>query len=350
MLPLATLNDGASPLLKLKGILMKVSKNNVFLPESLSEYVANMSAEDMGELRVLIYVLSEKEDKDTSEIAGALSMDEQEAVAAVAFWRGMGLLKAGGRASIKSTVKEPAKKASEEKTPLPASVRDTDTRTYTGEEIERIMQEKPELVSLLDFAQARLERVFSPSDVAKLVYLEDYILMTAPMIMRVIDYCVESDKKSMRYVEKTALSIYDEGIQTYEALESYFENKKKAKSNEGTVRRILGIGERNFTSAEKAHIAKWFGEYESSTELIEYAYEKTIASISKPSVPYMSKLLMTWHEKGFKTVKDVENGRNAGTDIRNIDLSGFDEAIPAKKEENHENKAGLDLDDFFENN
>jgi hypothetical protein len=39
------------------------------------------------------------------------------------------------------------------------------------------------------------------------------------------------DKKSMRYVEKTALSIYDEGIETYAALEEYFEKKKKTKNS-----------------------------------------------------------------------------------------------------------------------
>ncbi len=324
---------------------MKISKKDVFLPQNVADYVVNMQG-DPNELRVLVYVLARDGDAESAAVALALGMDEQDVISAVSFWRGMGLLSVGGKTD---TSKSEAKNTGTAKN-IPASVRDTDTRTYTGEEIARIFEQKPELQSLLDFAQTRLEKVFSPSDVAKLVYLEDYVLMTPPMIMSVINYCVDMDKKSMRYVEKTALSLYDEGINTYEALEAYFDKKKKAKSDEGLVRSIMGIGERNFTSAEKAHVSKWFGEYGSTPELVTLAYEKTIASISKPSVPYMSKLLQRWHENGYKTVSDVENGASARRGNGNMDIGAFDEAIPAVKTRNPDNKAGLCLDDFFENN
>ncbi len=324
---------------------MKISKNDISLPEKLGDYVVNMSPEESGELRVLVYILAKKEDADTSDIAAELDMPETDVIAAVSFWRGMGLVSTGKRTSSKT----PIKAAQTEKVNIPASVRDTDTKTYTGEEIAEILEKKPEVASLLEFAQMRLERVFSPSDVAKLVYLEDYILMTPPMIMKVIDYCVDMDKKSMRYVEKTALAIFDEGIQTYAALEEYFEKKKKSRSEEGIVRRIIGIGERNFTSSEKAHISKWFGEYESTPELIALAYDKTIASISKPSLPYMSKLLQRWHENGYKTANDVQNSASVKNPNGGIDLAAFDEAIPKVGTEGGNNKAGLNLDDFFEN-
>lgn len=323
---------------------MKISKNNISLPEKLADYVVNMSADDSGELRVLVYVLARDGETDTAEIAENLGMDETEVITAVSFWRGMGLVNAGKKTAVRKSEKS--------KTELPPSARDTDTRTYTGEEIAAILENKPEISSLIDFAQNRLGRIFSSSDIAKLVYLEDYILMSAPMIMRIIEYCVDMDKKSMRYVEKTALSIYDEGVETYEALEEYLDKKKKAKSNEGCVRSIMGIGERNFTAVEKAHIAKWFGEYESTPELITLAYEKTIAGISKPSIPYMSKLLQSWHESGYKTPEDVKNSRvsaKGGT----IDIASFDEAVAAAKKSGTGSGAdtddALNLDDFFEN-
>ncbi len=325
---------------------MKISKKDISLPEKIADYVVNMQ-DDPNELRVLVYALSSKDGIESSETAAALGMDEQDVISAVSFWRGMGLLNVGGKTDMGQI---PANSTADTVKSVPASVRDTDTKTYTGEEIARLFEQRPELHSLLDFAQTRLGRVFSPSDVAKLVYLEDYVLMTPPMIMSIIDYCVELDKKSMRYVEKTALSLYDEGINTYEALEEYFDKKKKAKSNEGLVRSIMGIGERNFTSAEKVHISKWFGEYESTCELITLAYEKTIASISKPSVPYMSKLLQRWHESGYKTVDEVNNGAAAARGTKNTEQGAFNETIPAVKKHNTDNTAGLSLEDFFENN
>lgn len=324
---------------------MKISKNNVSLPEKLSDYVVNMSPEESGELRVLVFILASGEGIDTAEIADKLAMPETDVVQAVSFWRGMGLVNVGKKTAVKAEKDNIIEKKPE----VSPSHRDTDTRTYTGEEIADILEKKPEVASLLDFAQARLERVFSPSDTAKLVYLEDYILMTPPMIMKIIDYCVDMDKKSMRYVEKTALSIYDEGIETYAALEEYFEKKKKTKSEEGIVRNIMGIGERNFTAAEKVHISKWFTEYESTEELISLAYDKTIASISKPSVPYMSKLLQRWHENGYRNAQDVKNASSSAKSKNGIDLASFDEAVPSVKAEGTGNAAGLDLDDFFEN-
>ncbi len=323
---------------------MKVSKKGISFPERVAEYVAGMQSGDENELRVLVYILAKPDRTDTEDVAEALGMDEQDVVSAVSFWRGMGLVNAGSKVSAGGCAGKGNTKAN-----IPDLVKDTDTRTYTGEEIADILEKKPELNSLLEFAQTRLERVFSPSDTAKLVYLEDYILMTPPMIMKIIDYCVDMDKKSMRYVEKTALAIYDDGIETYEALEEYFEKKKKAKSEEGIVRNIIGIGERNFTTAEKVHIAKWFDEYKSSKELITLAFEKTVASISKPSVPYMSKLLQRWSESGYKTAADVENGKTQGKSGKNIDLSSFDEAIPAVKKEQNTDSSALDLEDFFEN-
>ncbi len=336
---------------------MKINRKNAFLPPDLEDYVTNMSASDLDELRVLVYVLS-KEETDTEEIQNVLGLSETEVVSAVSFWRGAGLIAVSGKGSRKIQNADPKKdtpdgeadkKNKETPAKLSASARDTDTRSYTGEEIARILEEKPELLSLLDFAQNRLEKVFSPSDISKLVYLEDYVLLTAPMIMRIIDYCVEIDKKSMRYVEKTALSIYDEGICDYDALEAYFERKRSAATAEGTVRRIVGIGARSFTSKEKEYISRWFDEFHSSEELITLAYEKTIANISKPSLAYMSKLLEVWHSKGYKTAFDVKEGAAASESKSGLDLDMFDEAS-AKKGDNKKGKqAGLDLDDFFEN-
>lgn len=333
---------------------MKVTGKGIQLPPSLTEYIINMSQGDTDELRVLVYVLSRDSETSTEEICKALTLSETEVISAVSFWRGAGLIASAGKARKKTSDRNPAEDAetSVQQKPLPASVRDTDTKTYTGEEVARIMEEKPEIASLLDFAQERLEKVFSPSDISKLVYLEDYVLLSAPMIMSIIDYCVEIDKKSMRYVEKTALSIYDEGICDYASLEAYFEKKRAAKSSEGVVRRIMGIGERGFTSKEKEHIAKWFSEYKSSEELITLAYEKTISNISKPSVPYMSKLLASWYEKDYKTPEDVEAGKaqSANTDGRKINLDAFDEAAKNTSSAKEDSKKpGLNLEDFFEN-
>lgn len=334
---------------------MKVTKNNAALPKVLEEYVINMTEKDTDELRVLVYVLSREEETDTAEMAEALGIEETEAVSAVSFWRGMGIIQVSGRVRGK---KQGSKKtqmpgeqaatndAEKKSKSIPNSVRDTDTRSYTGEEIAALL-ERSEVNSLHDYAQRRLGKTFSHSDSECLARLLDYVLLTPEMVMLIVEYCVENGKNSMRYVEKTAISIYDEGIRDYEALVTYFEKKKAAKSNEGTVKRIMGINDRSFTSKEKEHISRWFEDFGFGEEMISLAYERTIANISKPSIPYMSKLLELWHGKGFKNALDVENERKDSTSAGAINLESFDEASKPGAVNNSQD--GLDLEDFFEN-
>ena len=94
---------------------MKVSKKNISLPEKLADYVADMSGEDSGELRVLVYVLSGGDGMDTAEIAERLGMAEQDVVSAVSFWRGMGLLTSGTRAAAQKNVQNAKNDESAEK-------------------------------------------------------------------------------------------------------------------------------------------------------------------------------------------------------------------------------------------
>ena len=339
---------------------MIISKKAAALPSSLGEYVVNMSEGETDELRVLVYVLACDGEINTDDMASALGMDETDVISAVSFWRGAGLIAVKGKTSAterKNAVKKESSDAAKDSSEpasgttekLANSVRDTESRSYTSEEVARIISSGSEIQSLRDYVQQRLGKILSAADDASLVRLIDYILLTPEMIMLIVEYCVENGKNSMRYVEKTAISIYDEGVRDYEALVAYFDRKKAAKSNEGLVRRIIGSGERSFTSKEREHISNWFEWFsENREELITYAYEKTIANISKPSIPYMSKLLELWHSKGYKSVADVENGRISDKASSRIDLDAFDEASNSGVAAGANNTA-FNLDDFFEN-
>lgn len=334
---------------------MKIRKNKISLPQELSEYVKEMTDADTGELRVLVYLLSKEEETDYDEISNELKLDKTDVISAVSYWRGAGYVSVENKTgiSVVSTAGQNAKQNNSlviNTDSLKNSVRDFDSKTYTGTELANLM-EKPDNGSLLNFARERLEKpLLSPKENSDLIYLMEEVLLSPNMLMRIIDYCAEINKKSVRYVFKTAIDLADNhNIKTYEELEKYFEKKKAAQSAEETVRSIMGIGERNFTALEKRHIKKWFEEFNSSKELIEYAYEKTITNISKPSISYMSKLLEKWFELGCKSVNEVENQKKSQQNTKNLDLATFDEAVPQKDIKKSDSAVGLDLDDFFEN-
>ena len=78
----------------------------------------------------------------------------------------------------------------------------------------------------------------------------------------------------------------------------------EAKSWEGEVKRVLEIYGRSLVSKEKEFCESW-RLYNISPELIHFAYEKCIEKTAKLSFPYINKILLSWHQKGIKTVAEA---------------------------------------------
>ena len=66
-----------------------------------------------------------------------------------------------------------------------------------------------------------------------------------------------------------------------------------------------------------------------STELIHYAYEKTVEQINKLSFAYISKILDSWKSSGF-------------TDVKSVKAAEY--AFRSKKDKHDRNYSGSDTD------
>ena len=114
-------------------------------------------------------------------------------------------------------------------------------------------------------------------------------------------------------------------------LEKYIKDRESFKSVETKLRQVFGLGERSLSSREKENFERWTIEWQFGIDVIKKAYEITVDKISKPSVPYVNKILSNWQSKGYKTVDDVEG------------------AIEAYREKKNESEAsGFDTNEFFE--
>ena len=58
---------------------------------------------------------------------------------------------------------------------------------------------------------------------------------------------------------------------------------------------------------EREYIAAWVG-MGLSDELIRMAYERTVYQKKAMNWPYMNKILLSWHQAGYKTPQQVEAG------------------------------------------
>ena len=93
------------------------------------------------------------------------------------------------------------------------------------------------------------------------------------------------------------------------------------------VERAFGIPHRKPSDKETEFAYKWVTEWEISFELLKEAYNICIDGKAKLSMPYINKILESWHSSGIKTPADIQkeskkqsSAKNASATY-NIDLA-----------------------------
>lgn len=268
----------------------------ILLPREVLPRLKDASCE---ELKILLYFFAEP-DTSVSDAARELGITVARAESAVSFWRGAGIFVDG-----------------EEKKKRVAS--DTSAyRNYDSATISSTLKNNSDFAMVCELARERLGKMtLTKNDFSSLLYLFDFAGIPAPVICGIIEDCCANGKKNLQYIFKTSLSLYEEGIDTYDKFEEYLSKRAAVNSDIGKLRKLCGMGDRALTSKEKKFFECWFGEWSLSFEMVKLAYEKTIDSTGKLSTVYMNGILRRWHESGFETPEDVKTGeasRNGNTD------------------------------------
>ena len=194
---------------------------------------------------------------------------------------------------------------------------------YTGAQILAFVERNKDFRALCCECEAVLGKSFTAQDYKNVQQLKEHFKFSDEFILLLLEHCVESDKANWAYIRKTASNLYDEGISSYSKLEEHFSARRNKRSLEYKIRKLLGIGEREFTKNEKAFIEKWIG-LKISIELITKAYEITVEKTGKISYSYMGKILDNWQITGIKTVQDVENSLEEYKNKQKLSTSTFD--------------------------
>lgn len=285
------------------------------LPADVKRYISNAGK---SELAVLLAVSGGGE-ADVSAVASLCNLTEAEVTEALAFWRGAGIINTDATSSEK-------KESVAAKAPSPKSY------SMTGMEIERVCGENPTLRTTIEKCQTIFGKVFGTSESGVFVYLYDHLRLDCEYILLLASYCKRTGHDSVRYFEKTALSLFDRGIDTVGKLEKYFMDENRRGELEGIVRRLYGMGARALTSTEKEYLRVWSSEWDTSEELIEAAYEEMMKNLPAPKMSYENKILKNWHDAGVKTVAEAKEKGLIGA------------AKPGKSD----NGPSFDLGEFFE--
>ncbi len=287
-------------------------KNGILnIPASVTDCLTGATKTDLALILLIAKDPSVCDAIDTraEELAKALGTDRSEIMASIAFWRGAGVISTDDEKRTQSRAQT-----------MPRTV-----PPLSAEDIDRMAKTAPERLSLVDACSQTIGHVLNSSEASCILALRDYLGVDDEYLLLTAAYCVRKGKKNVKYIEKTALGIYDEGVESTSALEEHLLKLETRDELESRIRRLIGAGERAFTPKEKERISRWQDEYAFGFDVLELAYQKTVDATGKASLAYMDKILSSWHQKGFKTLDDI----NAG------------DAAPADK------KGSFDTDDFF---
>lgn len=176
----------------------------------------------------------------------------------------------------------------------------------TMRDVEKYKNDNPSIAFALEQSEAIMGKAFSSSDTATMVWLMQWAGMSADVLVTLVEYCRLCGKTSMRYVEKTAISWLEDGIDTIEEAEEKMHALAEEKGWEGTIKKILCISSRPLSTKEHAFVKSWKDEG-FSEELIALAYQRTLDGAGKLSFPYLNRVLVNWKAKGIADVKAAEN-------------------------------------------
>lgn len=297
------------------------------LPSSALEYVDKAKKFDIKVLMLISSSDKYREGRYVQLLAERLNVKESDIESSISFWRGAGLINIEGSSEAKKVEREVKKEFDE----LPKRAKISELPQYTSKELNALLEKNKFVVGLIDECQNILGKIFTASDIKVIMGLVEYLGLDNDYILVLMHHCARKDIKSMRYIEKMAVSCLDEGLTEANVLQEVLYAREERNAIEGRIKSIFGLGTRKLTSKEKKQVDNWINEYKYDVEIIERAYDITVSATSKPSVHYANAILEKWYANGVRTLADVE-------------------ALIEKREQEKAENGGssFNVDDFFD--
>ena len=299
----------------------------VVLPLSACEALDDASALDIK----ILFAVAAKNGGDISDLktlAEELGAELEKVKASLEFWQKCGVIALTEAAQAEEEEIRPVKK--EKKQGKKILQKTDEAPRYTTEELSVILEKRSDVSHLIDECQQIIGKMFNTHEINVLLGLVDYFALGWDYVLELIEYCAKIGKQSVHYVEKTAISFVNDGIDTVDALKEKIAELEVIYSNENIVRRLFGMKSRALTAKEKKCIGQWFGKFGYGEEIITKAYEMTVSAINEPSVAYANAIIERWFSEGFKTVEEI------------------DKAAAERAEAKGSEDGSFDTDDFFE--
>ena len=184
---------------------------------------------------------------------------------------------------------------------------------YTEEDI-LATREDAEFISLRGELERLLGRLLTTEELKILLGMVRYLGMPTDVIFMLVCYCREKAKQkgrlrppSLMSIEKTAYEWAEQGIDSVEEAAGFIQKQNLRDSKIEKLKGILQIRGRSLTQGERKYADAWL-EMGFAEDALTMAYERTCLNTGRLSWAYMNKILLRWHEAGYHTAQQVNEG------------------------------------------
>ena len=264
-----------------------------------------------GQIKVLLYLLRYSGKMcSTEDISANTGVSPEEAEEAVLFWQQANVLSpqtSGAPAPVPSLMAQPSQSveatapAPVQKSTEPAPDHKTN---LSGQEIAAIMADSQDIRELFKITESILGGLKN-SQMNSIIWMYDHLGLKKEVIITLISYCASIEKTNTAYVEKIASVWAENDINTMAAAQDEIQRMSASRDYISGIMRAFEMTRRPTT--KQAELIQQWKNAGFSVDLIRYAYEKTIERIDKLNFDYINKILLSWRDSGFTSVKDVQN-------------------------------------------
>ena len=300
-----------------KKLAVNYGQGVIVLPEAV---MSSISSAKKTDIIALLALVSEK-DADVSAIAEKYALSNDAIERAIAFWRGAGIISY-------EEENNPVPEKKEEKTPVKQTKGGKsgdigNLPEYSSTDIAEMVEGDREVALMINVCERALGKIFRVGETAKILALRDYLGFTPDYIAALCEHCAKIGKTSIRYLETTAIALYDDGITDKASLDEHLRLAQEKHELEVQIRSLFGMNmSRALTTREKKFIDSWIGSFGYGFEIIKLAYEITIDKINEPSLNYANAILESWNAKGLKTEEDVRAQIDAEAEAKGEPVGG----------------------------
>ena len=270
----------------------------------LPNEILSMSAQaarrlvELGEGDCALLYLALLESGDTQKAQRSLHWGEERMIAAYGRLAQLGLVAA-------------------ESAPTPAPKAEEELPQYSRKDIVDALEREPEFRTLYREVERLLNKPLTDADLQSLYTIYDGMALSPEVICMLVTHKIHSVRRQkqnegalprMTQIRSEAAYWKRLGLDSVEAAEEYLSRQQKVDGRERAILSAVGIAEvRPAVEREREYIQNWV-EMGIGDDLIAMAYEETIYQKGRMNWPYINKVLLNWHQRGWHTPKQVKEG------------------------------------------